>query len=300
MYKVLFVDDEEHIRSMLLEYFGERYDVGAACNAAAALEIMERKSFHLVVSDISMPGMSAADFLREVKRLYPKTKRALFTSLNIDEYIALARQNSISSVIPKTVPFNFKEMEPVLEGLLTGEVFGVSRYLNYGESASLGGYCVKSSVESPVVRDKVISGFQSRFGDTCDMGLILDEILANAVYHAPVKQATEAQKNDRFAEVRLKPSEYVYVNTGYDGEKYGVSVLDTQGRLTRDMVLGKMERHISGDGLLDGSGRGFHMSRLFTDRMVVNIERNKRTEIILMNYYDSKYRGYKPLYINEI
>jgi len=300
MYKILFVDDEDHIRSMLLEYFGEMYDIAAARDAASALEMMEQSAFDLVVSDISMPGMSGPDFLREVHTLYPKTKSALLTSLNIDEYIALARQNSISSVIPKTVPFNFKELELVLERLLTGEIFGLTRYLIHGERVVLGWYDVKSSAESQKVRDKIISELQDKFGDVEDTRLILDEILTNAVYHASAKQTAQMPKGAKFPEVRLNPSEFVYVQVGYDDEKYGISVLDTQGRLTRDMVLGKMERQVSGEGLLDVSGRGLHMSRLFADRMVINIERNKRTEVIIMNYYGVKYRGYKPIYINEI
>jgi hypothetical protein len=42
------------------------------------------------------------------------------------------------------------------------------------------------------------------------------------------------------------------------------------------------------------------MSRLFSDRMIINIAPKKRTEVILINYFSHKYRGYKPLYINEL
>ena len=61
-----------------------------------------------------------------------------------------------------------------------------------------------------------------------------------------------------------------------------------------------MERQISGAGLLDESGRGIHMSRLFADRMVINIDPGRKTEVILMNYLSPAYRGFKPLYINEL
>ncbi|GBU22348.1 hypothetical protein R80B4_02256 [Fibrobacteres bacterium R8-0-B4] len=87
---------------------------------------------------------------------------------------------------------------------------------------------------------------------------------------------------------------------GYDSDKYGVSVLDKRGALTRETVLSKMERQIKGEGDMDDSGRGLHMCRLFADRLMVNIERGKRTEIIVFNYLNGKYSGYKPLYINEV
>lgn len=82
--------------------------------------------------------------------------------------------------------------------------------------------------------------------------------------------------------------------------KYAVSITDYQGKLTKETVLYKIDRQITGEGLLDDSGRGIHMSRLFADRMIINIEPGKRTEVILLNYFSHKYRGYKPLYINEL
>jgi hypothetical protein len=42
------------------------------------------------------------------------------------------------------------------------------------------------------------------------------------------------------------------------------------------------------------------MSRIFADRMVINIDPGRKTEVILMNYLSPAYRGFKPLYINEL
>jgi len=52
--------------------------------------------------------------------------------------------------------------------------------------------------------------------------------------------------------------------------------------------------------MLDDSGRGIHMSRLFADRLLINIKPGSITEVIIMNYFSTKYRGYRPLYITEI
>ncbi|MDR0305861.1 MAG: response regulator [Chitinispirillales bacterium] len=299
MYKVLFVDDEDFIRDMLFEYFREQFEVVTVENASAGLNVLSNGGFDLVVSDINMPGMKGPQFLAEVHRLYPTVKTALLTCLNIDEYITLARENSISSIIPKTAPFNFNEIELILQGLLSGEIFGISRFLRLEDGIISNKYCIKSSAESRDVREKIVTELEERFKSSGDTRLILDEILSNAIYHAPAKEEG-SEKYAQFTEVELEPSEYIYAQVGYDSEKYAVSVLDMQGRLTRDVVLSKMERQITGAGVLDDSGRGLHMSRLFADRMVINIERNKRTEVIIMNYLSGKYRGYKPLYINEI
>jgi CheY-like chemotaxis protein/anti-sigma regulatory factor (Ser/Thr protein kinase) len=298
-YKVLFVDDEDYIRSMLTAYFVERLDMATADGGPAALELLGRERFDMVVSDINMPDMSGPEFLTEVQRRHPDVKRALLTSSNIDDYVQFARESAVSSIIPKTVPFNFVEVEGIIMGLLTGEIFGLARYLRPDGRETGGKFCVKSSFSAEDVRDQIVAILEAKFKGSGDTKLVLDEILANAIYHAPAAQ-NGADKYQMFIDVELEPQEYISVELGWDSEKYGISVQDGSGRLTRDIVLSKMERQISGEGYMDDSGRGLHMCRLFADRLVINIERGKRTEIIVMNYLSENYSGHKPLYINEV
>ncbi|MFP4014353.1 MAG: response regulator [Chitinispirillaceae bacterium] len=298
MYKVLFVDDEVSIRTMLLDFFESRYQVHTAENASAALELLKDHSFDLVVSDINMPGMSGPELLREIRRRFPKTRTALITAYNTDDYIKLSQDNPICSIIPKTVPFNFGEMGQIIHGLLSGEIFGLEKYLGSG-GAIFRRDIIRSSAQAHEVREKIVQEVEEKFGSSGDTKLILDEVLTNAIYHAP-RNADGTEKYPEFTQVELEPDEYIHIECGYDSEKYGIAVIDLQGRLTKETILHKLERQITGEGLLDDSGRGLHMSRLFADRMVINIERNKKTEIIVMNYFSGKYRGYKPLYINEL
>jgi len=299
LYKVMFVDDEEYIRSMLSAYFSDKFDMVTAGGAGEALAILEKKAYDLVVSDINMPGIDGPGLLAEVHKRYPKVRTALLTSSNIDDYVDFAMGSAVCSVIPKAIPFNFDEVERIIMGLLTGEIFGLGRYLRSEDGVVAGTYCVKSSVEAHEIRDKIVSEIEAKFSNVGDTGLVLDEILMNAVYHAPTNE-DGSEKYPMFSDVVLEPSEYVYVEYGYDSDKYGVAVLDKCGTLTRDIVLSKMGRQIKGEGIGDDSGRGLHICRLFADRLVVNIERGKRTEVVVFNYLNGKYSGYKPLYINEL
>jgi len=186
----------------------------------------------------------------------------------------------------------------VVNGIATGEVFGLRRYLVNGGEV-LGEYCIRSSAEAHDVREAVVGLFLQHIGAAGDMKLLLDEAITNAVYHAP-RTAAGRRKYRELTEVELEPHEYVYVQCGRDGEKYGVSVADQQGALRKETVLERIERHVDGKGLLDESGRGIHMSRLFSDFMVINIRRGVKTEVILINYINGDHRGIKPLYINEL
>ncbi|MDO5575794.1 MAG: response regulator [Fibrobacter sp.] len=297
-FRILIVDDEEAIRMMLLDYLENKYEVETAENGNVALELLKTKKFDLVISDINMPGIRGPELLLKIRTLYKGIKTVLITAYNIDDYVRIAKDYSITNIIPKTVPFNFKELDSVVSGLLTCDIFGLSRYMTEPQMV-METALIKSSKDGRDIRELIVERFEKELGTSGDMKLILDEIITNAIYHAPaLEDGTEKYKE--FADIELEPDEYVHVEYGYDKEKYGVSITDYKGNLSKETVLYKIDRQIAGEGLLDYSGRGIHMSRLFADRLIINIDPNKRTEVILINYFSNQYRGYKPLYINEL
>ncbi len=297
-FSILVVDDEEVIRNMILDYLEDDYEVICTQNANEALEVLNSRKIDLVISDINMPGIKGYELLSKIHKDFPKIKTALITAYNVDEYVRLAKQHGICNIISKTTPFNFNELKAVVNGLLSGEIFGLDRYL-LKDHTIIDTFVIRSAMEAKVIREKVVEIFKNMFDDIGELKLVLDELITNAVYHAPVTIDGE-EKYKEFSNIKLEPDEYVYVTLGYDSEKYGVSVLDNQGSLKKDTIMYKIDRHLSTEGILDDSGRGIHMSRIFADRLIANIDPNKKTEMLLFNYLDKNYKGYKPLYINEL
>jgi CheY-like chemotaxis protein len=298
MYKLLAVDDEQAIRNMLLDFFEDEYEVKTASSGEQALHMVSKEKFDLVISDINMPGIKGPQLLAQIQRLNPSIKTMLMTAYNVDDYIRMAKEYNISNIIPKTVPFNYDEISTLVKGILTEDVFGLERYL-LEDGHVVKEYTVKSSEQAAKVREEITTQVNQQFGAVGDIKLIMDEILTNAIYHAPVR-SDGLPKYREYTPVSLEKGEYVYICWGYDSEKYGVSILDCQGRLSKETVLYKIDRHVRGEGMLDDSGRGIHMSRLFADRMIINIKPKIKTEVVIMNYFSPKYRGYRPLYINEL
>jgi serine/threonine-protein kinase len=77
--RVLFVDDEVRILAALKSIFRDKYEVETVMSGDSAVELLKRKSFHVVVSDQRMPGMQGVDLLRHVREVTPKTVRLLLT-----------------------------------------------------------------------------------------------------------------------------------------------------------------------------------------------------------------------------
>ncbi len=78
---ILLVDDEPMVLIAMERIFGTMLDcqVVKAASGAEALKILEQQPFDIVVSDMSMPGMSGAKFLDIVHELYPRAMRMVLS-----------------------------------------------------------------------------------------------------------------------------------------------------------------------------------------------------------------------------
>ena len=71
-FKILVVDDEKpalEIMDVVLSFYGA--EVIATTSALEALSLLQERQPHLVVSDISMPGMDGHDLIRCIRGLTP-------------------------------------------------------------------------------------------------------------------------------------------------------------------------------------------------------------------------------------
>jgi len=70
--KILFVEDDERLRDVLLEAAAmEGYDAQGVSSAEAAVERLRLEPFDILVTDVTLPGMTGLDLLRHCPRLRP-------------------------------------------------------------------------------------------------------------------------------------------------------------------------------------------------------------------------------------
>ncbi len=78
--KILFVDDDKSVLKALGRFARSRkWRADFSESGKNALEMAESKTYDLVVSDMRMPRMSGAQFLREMKSSHPDTVRILLS-----------------------------------------------------------------------------------------------------------------------------------------------------------------------------------------------------------------------------
>lgn len=98
---ILCVDDEPNLLRSLHWLLHKEFDVMTAPSGLAALDMLRKHDFDVVISDQRMPGMIGSEFLREVCRIAPRTMRILLTG--------------------------YSDMQAILRSINEGEVF---RFVN--------------------------------------------------------------------------------------------------------------------------------------------------------------------------
>lgn len=104
---LLVVDDDEMIRESLCDLFsGESEGVRSAEEAVARLEAEE---YAVVLTDISMPGMSGLELLSFVRQNYPEIVVIIISGINDRAYAEGLMKLGAFVYIVK--PFNLEEVE---------------------------------------------------------------------------------------------------------------------------------------------------------------------------------------------
>ena len=79
---ILVVDDDDVIRETLFELLSSDYSCQTSDTAEAALAKLQTQRFDVVLTDISMPGLSGMELLTKVVELYPGTPVIIISGLS--------------------------------------------------------------------------------------------------------------------------------------------------------------------------------------------------------------------------
>lgn len=92
-YTIILADDHvmmrEGIRSMLTEIAGMRV-IGEAGDGLQLLDLLKKTVPHMVILDISMPGLRGIEVAREIQSMYPDVHILMLSMHKSEEFLALA------------------------------------------------------------------------------------------------------------------------------------------------------------------------------------------------------------------
>ena len=120
MAKVLVVDDDEQIRSLLVEaLMGKQHDVISAVNGRECIEKCKNDAPDVVICDLVMPEKEGLETIKELHHSFPNLKIIAITGGIRDsagDLLQIAAHLGAHRALAK--PFSLKDLEAAIDSLL--------------------------------------------------------------------------------------------------------------------------------------------------------------------------------------
>jgi hypothetical protein len=194
-----------------------------------------------------------------------------------------------SHVVAHPMPVLAEELVTTVQKLVRGEVFGVEKYLGWGaeiRTCTLGDARERHDAVAAIADDVLDAGMPERIASL--VSVIADELLANALYVAPVDdqrrrfRAREARDRRR----ALRGRDVVTMRWATDARYLAIEVRDRWGTLDPNVVatvLAAGKARTAPD-----SGMGLPLAHACCNQLVIDLEPEVMTEVIAL--LDMRYR----------
>lgn len=107
--RLLIVDDEAEVRGVLNDLLSDTYECGEASSAEEAIAELRENDYQLVISDITMSGMSGLEMIPHVKVVSPDTVIVMISGMQTIESAIKALRLGAFDYLMK--PFDLRQAE---------------------------------------------------------------------------------------------------------------------------------------------------------------------------------------------
>jgi DNA-binding NtrC family response regulator len=114
---ILIVDDEEIIRDLLAEVL-EDYAISIANDGQEALNILDNRSFDLVITDLRMPNVSGEEVVKFARKKSSSTQVIVISGYSSLHTVSQSISNGACAFLSK--PFSIKELIQTVKSALEG------------------------------------------------------------------------------------------------------------------------------------------------------------------------------------
>lgn len=124
MARILLVEDDEIMRITLHDRLkANNWRVKEASDGNEALQLLERNHFHIVVSDIRMPGLDGISLLKHIKHVSPDTEVILMTGYGcVEDAVQCLKQGAADYMLK---PFDMDDLTIRINRLLQLQTFRI-------------------------------------------------------------------------------------------------------------------------------------------------------------------------------
>ncbi|SEF62281.1 DNA-binding response regulator, OmpR family, contains REC and winged-helix (wHTH) domain [Bryocella elongata] len=115
--RLLIIDDDQALsRFLRRELKIQQYTADNAYDGEAALDLLRRESYDLMILDLNLPGMDGLDLLQQTRAIDPNLPVLVLTARSRKEDLVQALERGADDCLVK--PFSFQELQARIRSLL--------------------------------------------------------------------------------------------------------------------------------------------------------------------------------------
>jgi len=118
--QILVVEDDPHVRELLLDLLGAVHEVRPASTGAEALAILKAEELALIVLDYLLPDRTGLEVLAEIRASWPTLPVIMITGYGFAWLCASASKLGVRAYLAK--PFNTRALLDAVRRILAGPV----------------------------------------------------------------------------------------------------------------------------------------------------------------------------------
>lgn len=186
-----------------------------------------------------------------------------------------------------------RDLSILIKKFADGDILHLDKYLAFGSKVNRR---LVSDAHSKREAIEAVSAYVSNLGDpgyqhpydeySRIISGLTDELLLNAIFNANPRM----RGINRAETFSLAKSEQIEISWGYDGEYFGVSVIDPFGRFTSDTIMNFVSSQRTAENIARSPSAGLGLKFIFdkAHQIVTNVQKEKATEVIALVKFNAR------------
>ena len=292
-HKILIVSSEASMRRSLKRLMTA---TGAVTEFVSDLSKLPAEPPSLIAVDLRSPS---APKMKELANVFPEVRLiAIVGAQDFGQMVESLRSPRCSSVITFDDEFEPEDFIVTVTKLLHGQVFGLQKYFPWGVTLynmEIAGYEEKVKALDVLNAYAELAGARGPVRDR--MALVSEELLINAMYHAPTDETGKPlyqhlPRKEMAGKTFDRP---VKVACASNGQLFAVAVRDAYGSLDKDTVVKFLskgtQKSLTPEQKESGAGLGLVTALKNANKLVFNLSPGQGTEVIALFDLDLLAKG---------
>ncbi len=242
--------------------------------------------------------LSFEDMLKQFSKI-PRSQIYVISPLPDEENMNLIEKHELHHLVGQNEEIFASEIMNHLKKSFANKIWGLNTYIE--DDASLKILSLSDSKYTNEMIQEALKhfDFNEYFASPTEyLQVMANELISNSLYKGPNRKRSEQglESVDRKTPVFLKGADLVQVTLGMDSKGVALSVQDSFGGLSYELLIKSLKRSFEEKTVMDkkdGAGLGLYLTFLHSNQFIVNYRKDFRTEVICIIDKNKRYKHYK-------